>query len=221
MPSSARLPSARRANEGIRAPKGNIEIIVAVDVQNPLLGQRGASRIYGPQKGLRSDDIEFTERCLRRLVKVCCSGGLRPSQFNRRSQSAATVPGAGAAGGLGFGLMAFLQAKPQHGFDLFAKLARLSQSLRAADVVITGEGMIDRSTLMGKGSGEIARRCRKLKISCIGLAGTTTHPRGINQLFSQVHALTDLTSSANAKAKSVFWLERLAGQVSKAWPDKS
>jgi glycerate kinase len=106
--------------------------------------------------------------------------------------------------------MTFAGARPENGFELFAKLSRLSLQLRAAALVITGEGMIDRSSLMGKGAGEIARRCRKLGIPCIGLSGSSDKSHGLNKLFTQVHALTDLTSAEQAKRRAGFWLERLA-----------
>ena len=188
--------------------RGSGRVIVAVDVQNKLLGVRGATRIYGPQKGLQPQDFELAERCLRWLAKVL---GVPPSGGNiRLKPELQTIPGTGAAGGLGFGLLAFLGAKLEPGFDLFARHATLEHRLRDADLVITGEGAIDRSTLMGKGVGQIAKRCLKLKIPCLGLTGMTVRSAAVNQFFSEVHTLTDLTSPAQAKAKSSFWLEQLA-----------
>jgi glycerate kinase len=178
--------------------------VVATDVENRLLGRRGASRVYGPQKGLRPEDFVRAERCLGRLARVV------KEQFGH---DFAREPGAGAAGGLGFGLLAFLGAELQPGFDLFARQAKLGRRLRAADLVVTGEGAIDRSTLMGKGVGQIAQRCRKLKIPCIGLAGVVSASRGTGALFTQAHALTELTTVAQAKARPAYWLERLARRV--------
>jgi glycerate kinase len=193
--------------ERIRAPqrrrwfKG---FVVATDVRNRLLGRRGASRVYGPQKGLRPQDFTWAERCLGRLARVA------KAQFGR---DFAREPGAGAAGGLGFGLLAFLGAELQPGFDLFARQAKLGRRLRAADLVVTGEGAIDCSTLMGKGVGQIARRCRELKLPCIGLAGVVSTSSGTGACFTQAHALTELTSPAQAKVKAAYWLERLAQQI--------
>jgi glycerate kinase len=191
----------------IRAPQRRrwfSEFVVATDVKNRLLGRRGASRVYGPQKGLRPQDFTLAERCLGRLARVA------KAQFGCNF---ACAPGAGAAGGLGFGLLAFLGADLQPGFDLFARQAALERHLRAADLVVTGEGAIDRSTLMGKGVGQIAQRCRKLNIPCIGLAGTLSASPRTGTLFTQAHALTELTSVAQAKAKPAHWLERLARRV--------
>jgi glycerate kinase len=180
------------------------ELVVATDVQNRLLGRRGASQVYGPQKGLRPQDFTQAERCLGRLARVV------RKQFGR---DFAREPGAGAAGGLGFGLLTFLGAELQPGFELFARQAALERRFRTADLVVTGEGAIDRSTLMGKGVGQIARRCRKLKIPCIGLAGMVSASPGTGALFTQAHALTELTSIAQAHAKPAYWLEGLARQV--------
>jgi glycerate kinase len=196
----------------IRAPKRRRwfdDLLVAVDVQNPLLGRRGATRVYGPQKGLRPGDFEVAERCLRRLAQVV------KRDFGRGFVRA---PGAGAAGGLGFGLLAFLDAKLEPGFDLFARYAALGGHLRWADLGVTGEGAIDHSTFMGKGVGQIAQCCRKLKIPCIGLAGVVSASRRTAKLFAQTRALTQLTTVQQAKAQPARWLERLAQQVARsAW----
>jgi len=187
-------------------PRASGRITVAVDVQNPLLGTRGATRVYGPQKGLRAEDLRLAEKCLRRLATVA------RRHFGR---DFAKLPGAGAAGGLGFGLLAFLGAESEPGFELFARHAKLNRHLRAADLIITGEGAIDRSTLMGKGAGEIARRCRVRKISCLGLAGSLAPALRRNQLFSELRAVTDLTTGRRAKANPAFWLERLAARAAR------
>jgi glycerate 2-kinase len=195
----------------LRAPKhrgGSGDLIVAVDVKNPLLGIHGATRIYGPQKGLRAGDFELAESCLRRLAAVF------QKQFGRDFKR---VAGAGAAGGLGFGLQAFLGARAEPGFDLFARLAKLAGRLRSADVVITGEGRIDKSTLMGKGAGEIARRCRRTKTPCLGIAGTIAEHIHVDPFFTQIRALTDLTSVASAQLKPARWLERLSRQMAVSW----
>jgi len=176
-------------------------IIVAVDVHNPLLGVRGASRVYGPQKGLRPEDFAPVERCLRRLATVL---------KRQPGLDFARAPGAGAAGGLGFGLMAFVGAKSQSGFNLVASHADLPRRLRKADLVITGEGAIDRTTAMGKGCGEVARRCRAQRIPCIGLGGKIVRTTETQTMFTQLGGLTDLTTSDEAIRKSARWLVRLA-----------
>jgi glycerate kinase len=185
------------------------ELIVAVDVQNPLLGPRGCTRVYGPQKGLTVRDFPKAERCLRRLATVA-------SQQLKRD--CAIEPGAGAAGGLGFGLSCFLNARLEPGFELFARHARLDHRLRRADVVITGEGAIDRSTFMGKGVGQVALRCKKLKISCLALAGAIKPGSGAGKYFTQQHSLTEFTTQKNARTNAALWLKRLARQTAANWP---
>jgi len=195
--------------ERIHAPRRRrwfSSLVVATDVQNHLLGTHGASRVYGPQKGLRERDFALAERCLGQLARV----------VRRESgHDFAREPGAGAAGGLGFGLMAFLGAEMEPGFDLLARQASLERRLKAADVVLTGEGSIDRSTLMGKGVGQVGKRCRELKIPCIGLAGVVDLRLARGACFTQVHALTDLTSVAQAKARPAYWLEQLAQRAAR------
>lgn len=183
------------------------ELIVAVDVQNPLLGRRGATRVYGPQKGLRREDLAIAESNIRKLAEV----------FDRIKRGIRKHPGAGAAGGLGFGLMAFAGARAEAGFHLFARLANVDESLRAADLVITGEGCIDESTFMGKGVGEIGRRCRRWKIPCIALGGNLVGRASANRVFTEAHALTDLTTIEEAKRNPERWLARLAAQVAQKY----
>jgi glycerate 2-kinase len=190
----------------LRAPRRRRwfkELLVAVDVQNPLLGPRGATRVYGPQKGLRQQDFKRAESGLSQLARVV------RQTFSR---DFAAEPGAGAAGGLGFGLRVFLGARLVPGFDWFARQSALERHLRSADRVVTGEGAMDESTFMGKGTGRIAEHCRRLKIPCIGLAGQVGAAIRRKHLFTRMRALTDLTSIEQAKARPAYWLERLAAQ---------
>ncbi|HVY68900.1 MAG TPA: glycerate kinase [Verrucomicrobiae bacterium] len=181
------------------------EITVAVDVQNPLLGPRGCSRIYGPQKGLRPEDFPLAERALRRLATVMKE--TTPRDY-------AKEPGAGAAGGLGFGLAAFLGARLEPGFGLFAAQAKLPDLLRRTDLVITGEGSTDKSSLMGKGVGEIGALCRRKKIPCMVISGVLNDLPKLSKVFTAVHALAPgFTSVREAKANPAHWLEKLASSV--------
>jgi glycerate kinase len=176
------------------------QLIVAVDVQNPLLGKHGASRVYGPQKGLTPPDFPMAEKALRRLRQVVT---------NERGKDFANLPGAGAAGGLGFGLAAFLNARLEPGFDLFAREADLVSRVKQADLVITGEGRLDASTMMGKGVGEMAKLCQRLKIPCLGLAGELV-PAAKLKLFEKTWSLGELTNLTAARIKARYWLEKLA-----------
>jgi glycerate kinase len=183
------------------------ELVTAVDVRNPLLGARGCTRVYGPQKGLRQRDLAHAEKCLRRLATV---------MREQAGVDYASEPGAGAAGGLGFGLRAFAGARLEPGFEVFAAGTGLERLLGLADLVITGEGAIDRQTLMGKGVGELAGLCRERGVLCIALAGRSL-VRGRGARFATVAALTDVTSVAEAMSNPARWLRVLAEKTARDW----
>jgi glycerate kinase len=181
------------------------ELIVAVDVQNPLLGPEGCTRVYGPQKGLCAEDFEFAERCLECMASVLSK---------ELHLSCASEPGTGAAGGLGYGLRCFAGGTLQPGFDVFSRHAKLTDCVQAAELVLTGEGAIDSSTLMGKGVGQVASLCRQLGVPCIGLAGAVPQATEGMNLFRQTHALVPAFASLEeAMAQPRACLERLAAKV--------
>ncbi len=184
-----------------------MKVTVAVDVANPLLGRRGCSRVYGPQKGILPEELAFAERCLRQLAVVL---------EEQLGISHARVPGAGAAGGLGYGLMAFAGAKPRPGFEIFAQAAHLKEYIRQADVVITGEGALDRQTYMGKGVGQVLRLCRSTNAPCLALAGVVD-PTVAGNGFFRTHALTDIATLEQAKKRPGYHLERLSAMVATGW----
>ena len=139
------------------------EFIIASDVRNPLLGPRGAARVYGPQKGATPRMVEKLERGLSHLAKVI---------RKELSISVENIPGAGAAGGLGAGLYAFLGAKMESGVELVMRIARLEKRIRKADLVITGEGRLDRQTLYGKAIMGVIKMAKKYKIPVVCIAGS-------------------------------------------------
>lgn len=188
--------------------KMRMKITMALDVQNVLLGKEGAARVYGPQKGLREKDFPVAESALGKLARIS-------SKHFRKDFS--KIPGAGAAGGLGFGLMAVGGAKPESGFEIFSRFANLEKRLRKADLVLTGEGAIDAQTLMGKGVGQIALLCKKRKIPCIGMAGVVTEPEKAKKLFTQTYALIEMTSVQDAKLQPAKFLEELATRIARDW----
>ena len=182
------------------------ETIVAVDVQNPLLGPQGCTRVYGPQKGLREEDFEFAERCLEQLSRIL--------QKELHLQSA-LEPGAGAAGGLGYGLRCFTDARLAPGFQMFADYAQLEERLARTDLVLTGEGAIDSSTLMGKGVGELGLLCQNKKVPCLAFAGFASEP---NSLFTFTHALTpEFVTKEQALGEPAKHLQALAQKVARSW----
>ncbi len=125
-------------------------IWIACDVTNPLLGPRGAATVYAPQKGLRPDALAELEAESARMARLLCAGcGV--------DVKLAETPGAGAAGGIAFGLMAATGARLVPGFELVGDWLRIEERLAEADLVITGEGRFDDSSLQGKGPGSLVR----------------------------------------------------------------
>jgi glycerate kinase len=148
------------------------ELIVACDVDNPLLGPRGATRVSGPQKGVR--DYDWFEQRLEHLADLARRDlGVDPRE----------VPGAGAAGGLGFGLMAFLGGRLVSGFDMVASQINLEARVASADLVITGEGRLDEQSLQGKGPVGVARLARRLGKKIVGVAGSVDDSAGLRTQF--------------------------------------
>jgi glycerate kinase len=151
--------------------------------------------------------MKFAEKCLRGLargVKELCGKDLSRN------------PGMGAAGGLGFGLHAFLGARMEPGFDLFARYAKLDEVLRNADLVVTGEGSLDASSLMGKGVGQLATLARSLAIPCIGLAGHVAAEVERDGRFFSAIGLDSITDRESAMRQPAHWLTsaaQLAAQI--------
>jgi glycerate kinase len=136
------------------------EVVVACDVCNPLLGEHGCTRVYGPQKGVK--DVTFFEERMTRLADMVT----RDLGCDYRERA-----GAGAAGGLGFGLMSFCGAELKCGFDLVADVTGLHERVTRADLVITGEGKLDAQTLHGKGPMGVAEMAREAGRPVIGVGG--------------------------------------------------
>jgi glycerate kinase len=184
------------------------QLIVAVDVRNPLLGPTGCTRVYGPQKGLRPTDFKRAEQALARMA------GVMQRQLGK---STGRTDGAGAAGGLGCGLMTFLKAKPMAGFALFAHEAGLTRRIRSADLVITGEGRLDHQSLMGKGIGELLARCERCGVPCVAISGIESLPRSARSRFARVDSLASLSSAEETMRRPRFHLETAARQAAAAW----
>lgn len=157
-------------------------VVAACDVSNPLLGPSGATHVFGAQKGATPDQLEMLERALTRLADVAAK------TFNRDHRD---VPGAGAAGGLGFGLLTFCEATARAGFDVVAEAVDLRGKIKRADVVITGEGSLDRQTLSGKAPAGVARMARELKKPVYAIAGRATNDAEVRELFEGISTLDD------------------------------
>jgi glycerate kinase len=153
------------------------QITAACDVGSPLLGNHGATRIFGPQKGADAASIPMLEKVLESMVRV--SGG----------EETARCPGAGAAGGLGFGLMHFAGARLVPGFELLASLTGLVERIVAADLVVTGEGSLDAQSLNGKGPVAIARLARGHGRRVIAFCGKADASVRASGLFDRITEL--------------------------------
>jgi glycerate kinase len=138
------------------------EVIAACDVQNPLLGDRGTARVFSPQKGADEKAVVHLEASMAQLAEIVAES------LGRDFKDA---PGAGAAGGIGFGLMSFCGAKVRSGFDLLAETIGLDAKIAAADLVITGEGRLDAQTLEGKGPAGVAALARRQGKPVIAFGG--------------------------------------------------
>jgi len=158
-------------------------VTVAVDVRNPLLGARGATRTFGPQKGVTSDQLEVFEEALARLADVVA----RDLGCDFREAA-----GAGAAGGLGFGLMSFCEATIRPGFGLVAGMLDLGAAIQRADVVITGEGSLDDQTLEGKAPAGVARLARERGKRVFAIVGCATEYASTRELFDGIVVLARL-----------------------------
>jgi glycerate kinase len=159
-------------------------------VRNPLLGKNGATRVFGPQKGASDDMIDILERALAKLADVVS----KEFGVDYRDK-----PGAGAAGGLGFGLISFCGAKIRPGFEVVAEAADLESKMENFDLVITGEGSLDRQTLEGKTPAGVARLARKLGKRVFAMVGRATKDREVREVFDNVYenARPDMSEKEN------------------------
>jgi glycerate kinase len=172
----------------------------AVDVDNPLTGPAGASAVYGPQKGADQEDVEELDRALSRFAFVV-----------RRDLGTDVdhIPGAGAAGGLGAGLVAFLGATLRPGVDVVIEAIGLEKRIRAASLVVTGEGSFDAQSLRGKAPQGVLRAAERAGVSAVVLCGrAAVRPPGV-----EVHTLVDRFGQRAAMERTEACLEELAALV--------
>ena len=177
------------------------------DVDNPLCGERGASHVYGPQKGATPEQIKVLDAGLANLAAVIKSDlGI----------DVIDLPGAGAAGGLGAGLHAFLGAELRRGVDVILDLVRLPEKLSGAQLALTGEGRIDRQTAFGKAPAGVAVAACARGIPCIAIAGSVgdglgdLHAIGINAVYSLCPGPISL---ADAMAEGAQYLTQATEQA--------
>lgn len=161
-PGAAPLAELARIDWSPPESLAGVEVLVATDVTNPLVGPQGAAAVFGPQKGASPDDVEVIEAALQRYAAVV---------ERSLGVAIAEVPGAGAAGGLGGGLVAFLGGRIMSGFDVVAEAVGLEERLRRADIVVTGEGSYDGQSEQGKTVGRLRQLSSEADTRCVVLAG--------------------------------------------------
>lgn len=196
---------------GVDARLAAARVEAICDVDNPLTGPKGASTIYGPQKGATPAQAALLDTGLAHLAAVM----QRDLDVDCRD-----IPGAGAAGGLGAGLIAFCGADLRPGAEVVLELVELDRHLRGADLVITAEGRIDAQTRFGKAPGAVAAHAARLGVPCIAIAGSigedvaALHDSGIQAIFSLCPGPMTL---AQAQARAEPLLARAAEQAVRAF----
>jgi glycerate kinase len=170
-------------------------IYIACDVSNPLLGPNGAATIYGPQKGLSSQDIPEMEQLSQKMVDLLCHLFDKPTHVAER-------PGAGAAGGISFGFLTAANAILISGMELVSSWLQLDDKIAAADIIITGEGRFDKSSLAGKGPGALLEQALLKGKKAVVFAGSVDHalamPYPVHEITPEGQTLPEALSKAGA-----------------------
>lgn len=199
-----RLGDIARIDLSGRDPRmGRTPILVACDVDNPLCGERGAAAVYGPQKGATPEQVERLDRNLAHLADLI---------ERDLSRNIRDFPGAGAAGGLGAGLVAFFDATLEPGVQLVMNAVRFAERIAGADLVITGEGKLDDQSMMGKVIAGVGRAAREAGVPAIALVGTTGEGADAAlELLERYHVITPPEmSTPEALARAAELLEAAA-----------
>ncbi len=183
------------------------DVIVAADVTNPLCGPDGASMVYGAQKGASEAVARELDAALAHFADVV----KRDLGIDKANE-----PGAGAAGGLGYGLLVFCNATLRPGFGVVAEAAGFAARLAGADLVVTGEGRLDRQTAFGKTTAGVARAARAAGKAVVAIAGSMLDG-GEPALFDAVFALTDYARADEAISRAGELVERAAEDAGRWW----
>ncbi len=204
------LPKIHRIDQSSFLKPQNTEILIACDVENPLYGPQGASYVYAPQKGASPEDVEYLDEGLRHWARLI-------KQYTGISVD--DLKGAGAAGGIGAALHAFLGAGIVKGIELIARLVGLEEAIKDADLVISGEGKFDRQTLFGKVIQGVMELCQKLEKPLIVLAGKIEweqFPEGLpNGILAAFSIASGPISEKEAMQKASFLLETISFNLAK------
>ena len=189
----------------------NIRVTIASDVNNPLCGTKGASAIFGPQKGATPDQVQVLDAALNHFADVCAQ------TLGRDMRNA---PGSGAAGGLGFAAHAWLSTTFKPGAEVVANIGGLASAVHGADLVITGEGRMDAQTLLGKTPMGVAQIAKRAGVPVIAIAGSLGS--GYQDLYEAgIHAAFSLASGpctlADACQHAASLLEDRAQDIMRVW----
>ena len=200
---------------GLDTRLAQVEVMVAADVDNPLCGPRGASAVFGPQKGASPEQVAQLDEALAHYADVMAA---------TLGEDLRDLPGVGAAGGLGFAARAVLRAGFRPGVELVAELSGLAQAVQGADLVITGEGRLDGQSLHGKTPVGVARIARAAGVPVIALAGSLgdgyqrLYAEGIGAAFSLApgplsleQAMQQAADQLSARAADLARLWQIAG----------
>lgn len=180
-----------------------VKVTVASDVDNPLTGAQGASVVFGPQKGASPKDVAFLDRALGHFAALIH----RDLGIDVRG-----APGAGAAGGLGAGLMVFLGARLRPGLDLVAEVLDLPERLERADVAVTGEGRFDRQSARGKAPARVLEMAREARCRSVLVAGEIEE--GVTPAADHVYSLAARAGLEAALTRPGELLEETAAEAS-------
>lgn len=182
-----------------------MELIVATDVDIPLAGLFGATRTFGPQKGLAEEDLPWIDGVLEQFAALT----------DRRM---ALEPGAGAGGGIGFGLM-LLGGRRQSGIELVAEVAGLQTALRGADLAVTGEGALDVTSRAGKVPTGVASAAQQAAVPCIALAGRVDLGSREMRTFGieSAYSMSETFGQEVALGRPADTLADLAERVARTW----
>ncbi|HEX2089076.1 MAG TPA: glycerate kinase [Actinomycetota bacterium] len=190
----------------------DVEFVAATDVDNPLVGPRGASAVYGPQKGASPEDVHLLDEALRHFAAVV---------YRDLGVDIRDMPGAGAAGGLGGGLVAFLGARLRSGVDVVMEAVRLKERMQGIALVITGEGAFDEQSLRGKAPAGVLRMAEELRIPAMVLCGEQRVDRPGTKIWSLAERFgreaareraRQLLAELAAEAARETRMERVGGQ---------
>jgi glycerate kinase len=211
------LPGLARVDlSGLHPKLAFAKVIVACDVDNPLLGPNGAAAIYGPQKGADQDDVELLDAALAHWANLLDSA----AHGERPGSSLRDLPGAGAAGGVGYAALAALGAELKPGIELMLDLVGFADALPGARLVITGEGSLDEQTLSGKAPAGVARAAVAAGVPVVTVSGRLAlsaeqlHAAGVRQAY----ALSDIEPDlARCLADPGPILEELAQKLARDW----